>query len=180
MDREKLLDAMGYLDDDAINHDIYMVKSIFRAMLLGVLTAFFCLFVADGIFGIRGLKVTEVIGQAFFGPVVEKWADHSNRIGAVIFWVFLIALPLVFSNWVKWRYTFVNLIVYFALWWVVDAVVDTHPAHAFLYSASSMMFPLWEKLVKCIWVPVWLWCVQSLAYFVRNIAGRFWRKWKRT
>ena len=115
------------------------------ALLLGLLTVYFCLYLADGVFGMQGLKSTEFLGDSiWYGPVFEKSVDRDNQTGAVIFWVFAIGLPLLFSRWISWRDTLVNYWLYPVCWWVVDDLVGSHPGHAFLnpgVDQSSMIFP---------------------------------------
>lgn len=114
------------------------------SLLLGLLTVYFCLYLADGVFGIQGLKKTEYVGEYMGLPHYDKSVDPGNQTGAVIFWIFVIGLPLLFSRWISWRDTLVNYLIYPVCWWVVDDLVGSHPGHAFLnpgVAQSSMIFP---------------------------------------
>lgn len=65
-------------------------------MIMGVLTIFLCLVVADDIFGLNA-------------------PPARSQIGHPIFWVSLIGLPLLFYKLVPWRYTLLNIPLYFLL-----------------------------------------------------------------
>ena len=114
------------------------------ALLLGILTTFFCLYVADGLFGIKGLKTEIYRHIENYGIVLDQGVDTGNQIGAVIFWIFVIGLPLLFSRWISWRDTLINYWIYPVCWWVVDDLVGSHPGHVFLNPGvprSSLVFP---------------------------------------
>ena len=102
------------------------------ALLLGLLTVYFCLYLADGVFGMQGLKKTEYVGEYMGLPQYDESVDRGNQTGAVIFWVFAIGLPLLFSRWITWRDTLVNYWCYPVYWLVVDDLIGSHPGHAFL------------------------------------------------
>ena len=108
------------------------------SILLGLLTAYFCLYLADGMFGVQGLKITEYLGEsAWFTPIYNKSVDRENQFGAVIFFVFAVGLPLLFSRWISWRDTLVNYWCYPIYWLVVDDIVESHPGHAFLSTGTE-------------------------------------------
>ena len=106
--------------------------TICLALLLGLLTAYFCLYLADGVFGIQGLKRTEYVGEYMGLPHYDQSVDPGNQTGAVIFWAFAIGLPLLFSRWISWRDTLMNYWLYPVYWFVVDDIFGSHPGHAFL------------------------------------------------
>lgn len=149
--------------------------SICLALLLGLLTAYFCLYLADGVFGMKGLKTEFYSKVENYGIVVEKGLDPGNQTGAVIFWTFAIGLPLLFSRWISWRDTLVNYWCYPVYWWVVDGLIGSHPGHSFLNPGvhqSSMVFPnfgfslfpfvlTWTLLIFLIHTAIFV-CFQNL------------------
>jgi hypothetical protein len=140
------------------------LRDILLAMLLGVLTVFFCVYVADGLFGIRGLKHREVIGQADWGPVTRSWVERENQTGAVIFWLFLLGLPLLFTRWTKWRYTLFNLLIYPMLWYIVDACVESHHGHLIL-SGTMGWFSGLDKVINPIFMSIQFLVAHSMVFF---------------
>ena len=139
------------------------LRDILLAMLLAVLTVFFCVYVADGLFGIQGLKHREVIGQADWGPVTRSWVDRENQTGAVIFWVFLFGLPLLFTRWTKWRYTLFNLLINPMLWYIVDACVESHHGHLIL-SGTLGWFSGLDKVINPIFMSIQFFVAQSMVF----------------
>ena len=119
-----------------------LLHKLFLAILLAALTMFFCVYVADGLFGINGLKRWEGVDG-----MTATFAETENRIGAVIFVVSLITLPLVFSRWIRWRHTLVNYLIYPAMWYLLDAFMGHHPGH-YLLSSSMGMFSGFDKVTR--------------------------------
>lgn len=109
-----------------------LLRKRLLAMLLGILTAFFCLYVADGLYGIQGLKQTEYMGEIVGLPAYKKAVDVDNQTGGIIFWIFAIGLPILFSRWISWRDTFVNYWCYPIYWFIVNDMFESHPGHSFL------------------------------------------------
>lgn len=94
--------------------------------------------------------------------------DPSNQTGAVIFWIFIIGLPLLFSRWIKWRHTPINMILYWAFWWIVDAVVGLHQGHYFLAKASSFFYYI-DRFYKPWYTMVCFWLIQSAVFAAVNL-----------
>lgn len=122
---------------------------IFSA-IMGILTILLCLVVADGMIGLNH-------------PPARKYIEF---IGAVVFWVGIIALPLIFYKCVKWRYTLLNLPLYFLLYFPVCSVFGLKQEHLFLESGGFLSFPAsWGAIV----VSFLFWGLQSLVYLIANI-----------
>lgn len=155
-----------------------MMTSICLSLLLAVLTVFFCIYVADGIFGIRGLKHRVVIGQESWGPVTESWVAGENQTGVVIFWIFLISLPLVFSRWIRWHHTLVNVFLYPAMWLVVSACVQSHHGHYFLNRGVGWFS--FEHFVNPIRMTVCFFVVHSLVFLLVYCFRKIHSKWKKS
>ena len=74
------------------------------SMLMAVLTISFCLILADGIIGISAPYNRETITLP----------------GRIVFWAFLIGLPVVFSIWISPVDTFINIPVFYLLYFPVQ------------------------------------------------------------
>ena len=148
----------------AESYNKQFLREILLAILLAVLTVFFCVYVADGLFGIRGLKCREVIGEEVWGPVTRSWVDRENQTGAVTFWIFLFGLPLLFTCWTKWRYTLFNLLIYPMLWYIVDACVESHHGHLIL-SGTLGWFSGWDKFINPIFMSIQFFVAHSIVFF---------------
>ena len=120
------------------------------AVIMGILTILLCLVVADGMIGLNH-------------PPARKYIEF---IGAVVFWVGIIALPLIFHKWVKWRYTLLNLPLYFLLYFPICNVFDLKQEHLFLESGGFLPLPtFWGAIMAA----VVFWSLQSLVYLIANI-----------
>ena len=109
-----------------------------------------CLVVADGMIGMNY-------------PPARK---HIEYMGAAIFWIGIIALPLIFHKWVKWRYTLLNLPLYFLLYFPIYDVFGLKHEHLFLDSGGFLPLPtFWGAIM----VAVVFWSLQSLVYLIVNI-----------
>ena len=64
------------------------------AGVMGLLTILLCLIVSDDLLGLNS-------------------PPARSQIGHYVFWVSLIGLPLLFYKFVSWRYTLLNIPIYF-------------------------------------------------------------------
>ena len=64
------------------------------AGVMGILTILLCLIVSDDLLGLNS-------------------PPTRSQIGHYVFWVSLIGLPLLFYKFVSWRYTLLNIPIYF-------------------------------------------------------------------
>lgn len=85
-------------------------KRLSSGVLLGTLTIFFCLVLADGIIG------------------MDAWYFYDRDAlilpGRIVFFVFILGLPILFSQWTRPQYTLINLPLYFILFFPVEAFFD--------------------------------------------------------
>lgn len=120
------------------------------AVIMGVLTTFLCLIVADGIIGLNY-------------PPARK---HIGYVGAAVFWFGMIALPLIFHKWVKWRYTLMNLPLYYLLYFPIYEAFGLGHEHYFLQTGGFISFSAsWGAVL----VAVVFWGLQSLVYLAINV-----------
>lgn len=135
------------------------------ALLMGVLTALFCLLVADGLLGLQAPN-----DYLFF---------HYALPGTMIFWFALIGLPLAFRKTVKWRDTTVNLFLIFVLYFVlrpIPGALGIWRHSKFLRSTRDGLieFP-GQDLLLAAFITVLMWGVQA-AILLALEKVTFWRK----
>ena len=137
-------------------------RSVAFALVIGILTVIFCLIIADGLLGINGLKV-----------------DHGVRFdvktGAIIFWVFVLGLPLAVVKWVRWIHTIPNLILYFAMYFPVYFYFGRSGGHALLEPDVLLPLPVW---LYALFTAVVLWGIQSVIFAICDIVRIVWKKCK--
>lgn len=132
-------------------------SEIFRRFLyagiMGVLTILLCLVVADDILGLNA-------------------PPARSQMGYPIFWVSLIGLPLLFYKLTPWRYTLLNIPLYFLLYFPVYELCGLKHTHLLLKAGGFIEFgPLWGAML----VVALFWGVQSFVYFVCNVVLHFWK-----
>lgn len=119
------------------------------AALMGALTMFFCLYVADGIFN----------AQASY-PI--WWTKNlPKQASQIIFFVFIIGLPLLFWKKVKWRHTLVNLPLYYGLYILIYHICGLNHGYYFLNSGGFISFG--PEFNGAIIAPMF-WIIQSFVY----------------
>lgn len=142
--------------------------SVVFALLLALLTIIFCLVIADGMLGLNGFKFDHGHGAGTIYPNV--------RIGNIVFWAFLIGLPVLFSRWVQWRYTILNWLLYFLMYFPVYYAFGLSHNHGLLQTGGFFAFPPW---VNALFVGVGFFLIQSAVYVLCNLVGFLARKLRR-
>ena len=138
------------------------LKSFLLAFLLSLLTVLFCLVIADGFIGVKGFQVDHGDGT---GTIYR-----NIRIGEVVFWIFMVGLPLVFARFVKWRYTVPNLLWYFLLYFPPYYGFGHAPNHGLLYSGGFFVMPAWASAAL---TAIMFFVIQSVVYLVYNLIRAF-------
>ncbi len=134
MKNKEVTDALGEIG-----------KQILWTLLLGLLTMFFCLYIADDVLGLNQ-------------PPAKAWRMY---LGWGIHWAFLIGLPILLHKRIRWVYTLLNLLVYFLLFLLVDAICGIRQHHGFLSSGGFLSF---GAAFGAAIVMVRFWTVQSLTF----------------
>lgn len=130
--------------------------SVIYTIIMGVLTILLCLVVADGEFGLNP-------------------SPARSHMGIVVYWISIIALPLLFYKRVPWRYTFLNLLLYFVLYFPVHKLYSNKLTSMFLDTGGFIAFPVWCYAAL---VAVVFWGTQSTIYLIGNIIYYVTRKKK--
>ena len=144
------------------NHE----KSIGFALVMGLLTMIFCLVIADGLLGIQGSRVDNGGGTDYL--------DTDVKTGAIVFWIFLIGLPVLVAKCVRWVHTIPHLLLYFALYFPVSFHFGSSISHTFLDRAGLFSVTWLSALITA----VVFWGVQSVIFIICDIARYVWKKCK--
>lgn len=103
-------------------HGIF--KKWLWAGVMGILTILLCLIVSDDLLGLNS-------------------PPARSQMGHYVFWVSLIGLPLLFYKFVSWRYTLLNIPLYFLLYFPVYELCGLKHTHLFLQTGEFISFPVW-------------------------------------
>ena len=125
-------------------------KHLLYVWMMGICTIFLSLVVADGVFGLNQPPTTATRGF----------------VGFLFFWSGMIVLPLLFYKRIKWRDTFLNLALYFLLYFPVYDMFGLKLTHSFLERGGFFAFP---SYMGAILVAVVFWGIQSIVFLVINI-----------
>ena len=155
-------------------------KKLINSCFMGLLTVIFCLVIADGILGTDGHAVTR--GPLFSNHAYAGTYDPNDGTGLLFFWISIIAITVLFVPRLEWRYTWVNLPVYFILWFPASAVFGESPQHTFLDKSASAFLTIGPDIgfLRPVFAAVFFWLVQSAVYLLFNTAAFLLRKAKNT
>lgn len=162
MDREKLLYAMGEVDDEILYFK-YHLKNVAWALLLGVVTMILCLFVAERFLGVSGFVMD--VTYTPDGDMLSRVNPHL-KIGLWFRRICLVVIPLVFARKVRWRYTWVNFFVYFFLYFPMRELAGQWPGMGYMGEGGSILPVPW--ILNPIIMMFHFWGVQSLVYLAYN------------
>lgn len=126
------------------------ITGLICASIMGILTTLLCLVIADGMIGLNY-------------PPARK---HIEYIGATVFWFGIIALPLIFHKWVKWRYTLMNLPLYYLLYFPIYEAFGLRHEHLFLQSGGFLELPVSFGAISAAVV---IWVLQCFVYLIIHI-----------
>ena len=124
------------------------------AGVMGILTILLCLIVSDDLLGLNS-------------------PPARSQMGHYVFWVSLIGLPLLFYKFVSWRYTLLNIPLYFLLYFPIYELCGLKHTHLFLQTGGFISFPVWfgaALVIACFWG------IQSLVYLICHIAFHLLKK----
>ena len=91
------------------------------AGVMGILTILLCLIVSDDLLGLNS-------------------PPARSQMGHYVFWVSLIGLPLLFYKFVSWRYTLLNIPLYFLLYFPIYELCGLKHTHYFSKQVDLSVF----------------------------------------
>lgn len=176
MDREKLLYAMGEVDEDVLYFK-YHLKNVLWALLMGLVTMITCLYIAERHLGIHGFIEYEY--GAATGRVIGWSLNRSFQPGLWFKWICLIVIPILFARKVRWRYTWVNLLFYFVLYFPIRMIAKPWP-YMFYMSDSSSGILVIPWIILPFGMTFHFWGVQSIVFAGINLLRYVRRNLKNT
>jgi len=146
------------------------------AFFIGLLTVFVCMVIADGFIGIAG---TIHDYKEFEDGTHEFTLKVSDPTGRIIFWIGLLAVPVLFSLKTKVKYTWINLPLYMAAWYICYFIFGesvkhqylAHPAQGFI-SFGNEFTSITTTLIFWIVQAMVLLFVQFLCFIIRKFVKR--------
>ncbi len=134
-------------------------SSLLYTLIMGLMTVSLSLAVADGVFGLSQLP-----------------ADAGRElVGEVFLWCGLILLPLLFFKKLKWKYTLLNLPLYFILYFPVYDFFGVRHYHKFLESGGFIGSPPLSAAL----VAVSFWVIQSIVLLLCGLISYAVKKLKK-
>ena len=113
------------------------------AVILGIATLFFCVILSDGILNMR-----------------------QSAVGVIVFWVSVVSLPIVAKKFVKWRYTLINLPLYYALYFPISAYPWNGGGRYFFQNGGFIVIPDWASALLTAFL---LWALESVVYAIFSL-----------
>lgn len=173
MDRDKLLEAIGEVDDEILYFK-YHLKNVLWALLMGLITIILCLFVAERILGVSGF--VKSVSYLESGDIQFTIIPHIKN-GLWFRRVFLVVIPLLFVSKVRWRYTWVNLFLFIGLYFPLKALAGQWPVMGYLGDNSGIL--ALPQIVNPFIMAFHFWGIQSLVFSGVNFIRFVWRKVKK-
>lgn len=146
------------------------------ATIMGILTAIICLVIADGCIGVAGtIKDFKDLGNGYH----EFTLSTSDPTGRYIFWIGLLALPVLFSGRTKVKYTWGNLLIYLLTWYICIGIFGESPKHRYLAHPARGWITIGEGLQPfSVMIMMWfvqaivLWAIAFLCFVMRKLKSR--------
>ena len=149
------------------------------AFIIGILTVLVCMVVADGLIGIEGTIHDYIEYPDGHHEFALKVSDPTGRI---IFWSGLLAIPVLFSLKTKVRYTWINLPLYMAAWYICYFIFGesvkhcylAHPAQGFIsfgneFTSVTTTLMFWIVQAMVLLIVHFLWFI--IRKFVKRLGG---------
>jgi len=146
------------------------------AFIIGLLTVLVCMVVADGLIGIEGTIHDYIEYEDGTHEFALKVSDPTGRI---IFRLGLFGIPVLFSLKTKVKYTWINLPLYMAAWYICYFIFGesvkhrylAHPAQGFI-SFGNEFTSITTTLAFWIVQAIILLIVHFLLFIIRKIVNR--------
>lgn len=128
------------------------------AVIMGLLTILVCLIIADGLIGIEGtIKDYKEYADGYHEFILVT----SNPTGRYVFWIGLLGISVLFSWKTKIKYTWINLPVYFAAWYLCLWIFGESVKHRYLAHPAQGFISFGEGFVS-LGTTVFLWLMQVI------------------
>lgn len=148
------------------------------AVILGLLTVLVCMVIADGFIGIEGTIHDYIEYEDGTHEFMLKVSDPTGRI---IFWTGLLFLPVLFSLKTKVNYTWINLPLYMAAWYICYAIFGESVKHRYLAHPAQGFISFGNEFTSVI-TTLFFWIVQALVllavHFINYIISKFVKRQK--
>ena len=126
------------------------VTCFLYAIILGIATLFFCVILSDGILNMR-----------------------QNAVGVFVFWVSVVSLPIAAKKYVKWRYTVINLPLYYALYFPISAYPWNGGGRFFFQNGGFIVIP---DLAGALLMAFLLWALEGIVYAIFSLLCRLYKR----
>lgn len=150
-------------------------SGIVISIILCILTVIVCIVIADEVIGIEG-----TVGNAEVTPdgSTEFTLNSGDPAGRIVFWCGLLILPLLFVRRLKVRYTLINFPLYFAAWYLLDAIFGNGAQHGIL--SNHMTELIHSDIFSAASTAVMLWGVQAIEIFIVSVLCSLIKKTKKS
>ena len=146
------------------------------AFIIGILTVLVCMVVADGLIGIEGTIHDYIEYEDGHHEFALKVSDSTGRI---IFRLGLFCIPVLFAWKTKVKYTWINLPLYMAAWYICYFIFGesvkhrylAHPAQGFI-SFENEFTSITTTLAFWIAQAIVIWIITFLGFVIRKIVNR--------
>ena len=151
-------------------------QGYFYAFVIGVLTVLVCMVIADGFIGIEGTIHDYVEYEDGHHDFALKVSDPAGRI---MFRLGLFCIPVLFAWKTKVKYTWINLPLYMAAWYICYFIFGesvkhrylAHPAQGFV-SFGNEFTSVTTTLMFWINQAIVLWIITILRFMIRKVVNR--------
>ena len=146
------------------------------AIIMGLLTVLVCMVIADGLIGIEGTIHDYIEYEDGHHEFTLKVSDPTGRI---IFRIGLFCIPVLVAWKTKVKYTWINLPLYMAAWYICCFVFGesvkhrylAHPAQGFI-SFGNEFTSITTTLMFWIVQAIVLWLITFLCFIIRKIVSK--------
>jgi len=137
-------------------------QGYFYAFVMGVLTVLVCMVIADGFIGIEGTIHDYVEYEDGHHEFALKVSDPTGRI---MFRLGLFCIPALFAWKTKVKYTWINLPLYMAAWYICYFIFGESVKHRYLAHPSRGFISFGNEFTS-VTTTLLFWIVQAIVLFV--------------
>jgi hypothetical protein len=97
----------------------------------------------------------------------------QSAVGVIVFWVSVVSLPIVAKKFVQWRYTIINLPLYYALYFPISVYHWNGGGRYFFHNGGFIAIPNWASALLMAFL---LWALESVVYAIFSLSCRLYKK----